>query len=536
VAATLVWDNNDFTEETFSGRGTTHNTNGIQRTSSYELPIDQQRSKLVKTRKRSVMKPVVDIAHYYSIKCVGPAKVSGQQLASKTVCRPFITLDTVFCLMKLPELCNEKLLGWTGFNTSLKSFADLPPISKIGYLPVIDSSPTDLSTVYTILLRSVTIADALHLTAIAVVCNQAIYSKAQQIRWQNVNFQGHLVLQLGDFHTTLSFLSTIGKRFQNSGFEDIVIEAGIVAPSSIDGVMSGHHYNRSMRAHKLLFEALHRLRWNKFMETKSEDECQKFMNILCNLKSVELGDAFCEFITDDGDIQAMLQSYESYVDQTRKVSPNSPTFDFWSSYIDMVELLLLFVRATRDGQWELHLAALDGMLPWFFAYDRINYARYLPAYFAEMKKLELTHPSVFESFINGDFSAQRQDRYAFSQVACDQLIEQTMNRDSKTKGGLIGITTSRNAVNRWLLAHHERAGISRACEIMAGAGVNFRVRKDLDKVRISRDEDCIAALSCTIASMVDPFSYDRDRLIKISSGLIVADDVRRCKHSRIASV
>jgi hypothetical protein len=29
VFTTLVWDNNDFGEETLSGKGTTHNTNGI---------------------------------------------------------------------------------------------------------------------------------------------------------------------------------------------------------------------------------------------------------------------------------------------------------------------------------------------------------------------------------------------------------------------------------------------------------------------------------------------------------------------------
>ncbi len=29
VPATLIWDNNDFGEETLSGAGTTHNTNGI---------------------------------------------------------------------------------------------------------------------------------------------------------------------------------------------------------------------------------------------------------------------------------------------------------------------------------------------------------------------------------------------------------------------------------------------------------------------------------------------------------------------------
>ena len=54
----------------------------------------------------------------------------------------------------------------------------------------------------------------------------------------------------------MSFLSTIGKCFQDSGLEDILIESDIVAPGSMNGVMSGRHYNRSVRAHKLMFDAL----------------------------------------------------------------------------------------------------------------------------------------------------------------------------------------------------------------------------------------------------------------------------------------
>ena len=33
---------------------------------------------------------------------------------------------------------------------------------------------------------------------------------------------------------------------------------------------------------------------------------------------------------------------------------------------------------------------------------------------------------------------------AFAQIACDQTIEQTANRDSKTKGGMTGFTTTRD--------------------------------------------------------------------------------------------
>jgi hypothetical protein len=37
--------------------------------------------------------------------------------------------------------------------------------------------------------------------------------------------------------------------------------------------------------------------------------------------------------------------------------------------------LLEFVRATRVGDFNLHLAAVRHMLPWYFAYDRQNHSR-----------------------------------------------------------------------------------------------------------------------------------------------------------------
>jgi len=88
------------------------------------------------------------------------------------------------------------------------------------------------------------------------VFDQAIYAKAQKIRWQNYDLQQLLVVRLGEFHTTKSYLANIGKRFQDSRPEDILIEAEIVTPGSLNGMLSGHHYNRSKRAHKLMFEAL----------------------------------------------------------------------------------------------------------------------------------------------------------------------------------------------------------------------------------------------------------------------------------------
>jgi hypothetical protein len=69
-----------------------------------------------------------------------------------------------------------------------------------------------------------------------------------------------------------------------------------------------------------------------------------------------------------------------------------PTFALWLNYIEMVQVLLIFLRATRENNWDQHLSAVRSMLPWFFVTDRVHYARYGSVYWLEMFCLEITHP------------------------------------------------------------------------------------------------------------------------------------------------
>ena len=96
------------------------------------------------------------------------------------------------------------------------------------------------------------------------------------------------------------------------------------------------------------------------------------------------------------------------VDSTCWRSNERSTFAFWSSYMQMVESVLLLTRATRSGDWELHLSSVRKILPWMFAYDRPNYARYLSAYF-----LELCDLPAFEALATGEFAVHRQDKSTF---------------------------------------------------------------------------------------------------------------------------
>ena len=414
----------------------------------------------------------------------------------------------------------EVLPGWTGFNTLIHRGA-LPPPTNIGYLPVIDSSPTELGTVETILKRSTEIANKLELQEIVLVFDQAIYAKAQEIRWKNETYKERLTVRMGEFHTCMAFLSCIGKRFGDAGLQDILIEADVIAAGSVGGVVTGHHYNRSIRSHKLLCEALHRLRWQAYHETLPQDCLETALKVTADLQRAFPEEEF-QAIIKSQEFNTILEGYEHFHKQQE-----SKTFQFWNSYIKMVEDLLCFIRATRDANWGLHLSSLRIMLPWFFSYDRINYSRYISAYWLEMNILNDTHPRIYSQVQAGDFVAQRQQEYAFTCTACDQVIEQTANRDSKTKGGLTGFSLNKGAVHRWTLTQHERAAITMEIKDMAGQSMPTRQRSDLDEKRKEQDEKDVQSILSTIQHMMNPFdqTLEKEKLYHITSSQVASEAV-----------
>ena len=60
--------------------------------------------------------------------------------------------------------------------------------------------------------------------------------------------------------------------------------------------------------------------------------------------------------------------------------------------MEMVEIMLDFIRAYRIGDWKLHLQTFAKMLPWFSTYNHLNCARWAPVYYADMQSLEQSAP------------------------------------------------------------------------------------------------------------------------------------------------
>lgn len=74
--------------------------------------------------------------------------------------------------------------------------------------------------------------------------------------------------------------------------QDILIEAEVVAPGSINGVLSGKHYNRSVRSHKVVYESMTRLLLECYFESLQEEEQRNidhmigqylFISIFCKI-------------------------------------------------------------------------------------------------------------------------------------------------------------------------------------------------------------------------------------------------------------
>ena len=74
------------------------------------------------------------------------------------------------------------------------------------------------------------------------------------------------------------------------------------------------------------------------------------------------------------------------------------------------------------------------MIPWCFAYDRLNYAGYQPAYYAQMTNLAASQPDIYQAFKDGHFSVQLTESNPFGRILVDQMTEVTVNRDTQTVG------------------------------------------------------------------------------------------------------
>ena len=112
------------------------------------------------------------------------------------------------------------------------------------------------------------------------------------------------------------------------------------------------------------------------------------------------------------------------------------TAQFWVAlYLDIIEVLHMIHNAGQINDFDLRMIAWEKMLPFFFAKNKTNYSRYGSYYLRMLESIELQYPGCKEILLSAGLSVQAQDHYP-NRKAIDQRVEQSINRNAKTAGGI----------------------------------------------------------------------------------------------------
>ena len=81
----------------------------------------------------------------------------------------------------------------------------------------------------------------------------------------------------------------------------------------------------------------------------------------------------------------------------------NPKFTVFQKHMTIVVEILMFISAIFSADWVLHLQALEILTEYYFAHDRLYYARMIPLYLVEMKGLPQKDPDIYREFKDGNW-------------------------------------------------------------------------------------------------------------------------------------
>ena len=323
-----------------------------------------------------------------------------------------------------------------------------------------------------------------------LACDQPLYAIAKKIQWTWPEKYGEdkLFIMLGGLHTELAALKAIGHWLEDSGWDQALAQSGVTTPGTAESFLKAAHISRTRHAHQLTASALYTL----------------------------MTDAYEKYTTSVSDVQLL-----TFNEWRKRQEEEHPQFHFWSLTLDFELAILVLVRSLRESNFQLYMEACRALVPWFFALNHTNYARWLPIHIRDMASLDQLTPSLVSEFKNGHFVVKKSHRH-FSAVPIDQAHEQN-NKVVKGDGGAIGLTKDYAKLLRWMISGPE---VSRVIS-------DFQASQELLKRKQSKGPDIlhheetkamqtafhkqVKALHATITEMGNPFKEASQDLLVLNS-------------------
>lgn len=424
----------------------------------------------------------------------------------------------------LPEATNH-IPTWAAYNSIVSKKISL---TYVNTPPMIAAPAHEWKTLLTVLKQ------AQHITTkvigpgrkTVITLDMGLYKPAKQLQMARDDCN-HLILRPGELHTVMAQLRTIGSFIENSGLDLSWVEADLYGPLTVKQILEGKHVKRGIQAHLTTLQALFMLYADAFFK-----ECPA-VRLECSAKTDILNTA-CK----DGDNKDIQRAHTELVNtiETLAVVEKMKKFDEDVSkkplpqaicqYMQMVLEMTTYIRAVRTGDWQLHLHATEVFIKYYFAHDKLNYARLIPLYMADMKALAQSDPATWAEFMQGNWVVNKNDM-PFCAIGPDHALEQ-VNRTMKVSGGLIGITQNPGARTKFFLVAPELACLADEAKQMAGLNTPRSMQHhDLTDAKLKKQEKNVAALYTTITNFTNPFDDECNQLINIVTKAIMPDRVQQ---------
>ena len=176
----------------------------------------------------------------------------------------------------------------------------------------------------------------------------------------------------------------LGKVIDGNGLDKAFEEALIYGSNTAEQIKDGHHLYRGFEGDQILYLWLFKKYIvslkdsHPLIEKDLREGIISAITIIENQKQErneslrENHQKLIELIFSIDFISLKTEIDEQLTNQAK----------FLRNYLSLFETLLLFIRVSRQQNWELHLASLHHLCKYFFAFDMINYARLTPVYIA----------------------------------------------------------------------------------------------------------------------------------------------------------
>ena len=239
--------------------------------------------------------------------------------------------------------------------------------SKIIYTNFINAPASNYSTIKTAVLEAMRMSTAHGQNHTIVTFDQPLYIKAKDIVEANPEIYRHVVPRMGGLHLVFSYLGSIGYIMEGSGLQEVFSE--IYAFKATEKMLSGHAYERAVRAHSIIHSALAQIIFSNIQ--LDDEELKYFKELSKNLNKDIL----------NKDILNMLISpifgklVKKFTNKLEEMKKKGPTGALWVQYFDLVTLLKKYIESERSGNWSLQIECLKQMIPIFHASGHFFYAK-----------------------------------------------------------------------------------------------------------------------------------------------------------------